>query len=361
MAVTTSIAIFTAFSNIMFLIGVAAWNLNEGIALAAVGVVTFFGVLVASSVFEEHRHDHRNPLMPNSVFVGKNIDPATRTSIETIVNTASASASNFTKFLALAKFNKLNDNTRNEIVTEFNNELKKPRFSVVDTNQLKQEQSSTNFIQNIIVGKGILRKALASSLILTYVLLIGFSFDAQTLDDQFVQSPDTDDADAITPDANDSSTDSESTPSETLGTSSNSIYFVDMHDSTSSDTTDETDDTTDKTTETGDNSSKILDKDPQSLLQHFTIVVSLVIGFYFGTNIVTTLVQNSKASKDTLSDAIRNLETKLDTLNPASDQSKLSQYKSLQGQLETAMGMPDGNPKQAEITRISKEMKKVSV
>ena len=107
MRVTTVVAFFTAVANLTIIILMNTTDgLDLGLGLAAIGIITFFGVSLSSSIFEEHRHEHGN-------------------------------------------------------------------------------KKKSNLISNIVVGKGIMRKGLAASLVMTYIVLIGFSFSAVTLADSF--------------------------------------------------------------------------------------------------------------------------------------------------------------------------------
>lgn len=162
-----STSIVAALTGIVNLTIICLMNtdkgLDLGLGLAAIGITTFVGITVSSSIFEEHRHDH-------------------------------------------------NENSKDN-----------------------KEKSQNQFLQDTIVGKGIMRKALAASLVMTYIVLIGMSYSDGSIDNLWEKG-------IIT----------NSTSIGTDGTPSN------------------------------------------SLVQHFTTIVSIVIGFYFGSNMVTAAINSKK-------------------------------------------------------------------
>ena len=61
LAITTSIGILVAALDAVILHLMNSDSINNGIGIAMVGIVTFFGMMIASSVFEEHRRKSDNP------------------------------------------------------------------------------------------------------------------------------------------------------------------------------------------------------------------------------------------------------------------------------------------------------------
>lgn len=199
MLVTTLIAALTAGVNLCLILGINGSHpligkIEPGLGLAAIGIITFFGVSLSSSVFEEHRHDHKDP---------KN----------------------------------------------------------------KNNTGRDNLIPNIIAGKGIMRKGLAASLVMTYIVLIGLSFNAGTLNDSF-----------STNDLGVSSiiNSNETTYSKDVITNIVIKDIVTLGDKV----------------ESVNESVQVIESG--SLVQHFTIVITAVIGFYFGANILTSLLKDKK-------------------------------------------------------------------
>ena len=154
---TTLIAIFVAAGNLSLLYYMHLDKISNGIGLAMVGIVTFFGMLIVSSFFEEHRHEH-----------------ASNSKKEGSQNTSTA---------------------------------------------------AQKMVEKVVAGKGIMRKALASSLIIVYIIVIGL----------YVESGELSEAKQI----------------------------------------------------------------PRSLLEHFTIVVTAIVIFYFGSDIATIWFKNKYASSST--------------------------------------------------------------
>lgn len=209
---TTVVAFLTAAASLKIIYWMnSSDGLDHGLGLAAIGIVTFFGVSLSSSIFEEHRHDHK------------------------------------------AKHN-------------------------------------PHFISNVIVGTGIMRKGLAASLVITYIVLIGFSFSAGTLDNPLdgVTKPDT-----IPAKEGDKPTTGDTnirTQSPNININLENIGITDIR---------EYDKIQVKKTNSTSNSIEelILEKEPSTLVEHFTIVISVVVGFYFGSNTLAALLKARKEDK----------------------------------------------------------------
>ena len=172
--------------------------------LGAIGIVTFFGMLVVSSFFEEHRHKH----------------------------------------------DKNNETNSEESTTP------KPggKTATTQTPSTKPDKLKANFV----AGRGIMRKAIASTLILIYILILGFSLDAGVYDQPLVaNSPVTEDS--IKTEDKNNSEDDESKQSK--------------------------------------NENQPV---PQSLLQNFTVVIVAIITFYFGADIAKEIwgKKDSSPKKD---------------------------------------------------------------
>jgi len=199
MLTTSAVALATALTNLKIIYWMNVTDgLDLGLGLAAIGIITFFGVSLSSSIFEEHRHKHGN-------------------------------------------------------------------------------EQKTNLIPNIIAGKGIMRKGLAASLVLTYIVLIGFSFSAGTLDNSLR-------ADTIANIYNGTSLDryleiKNQSPDIDINISEIGIISSGVTKTDSSSKSIE---------------EMLLAKEPSTLVQHFTIVISVVIGFYFGSSALTTLLKSRK-------------------------------------------------------------------
>jgi len=178
--------------------------LDPGLGLAAIGIMTFFGVSLSSSIFEEHRHKHENK---------------------------------------------------------------------------HENEQKDNPILNIIAGKGIMRKGLASSLVMTYIVLIGLSFSAGTLDNPFSDGDDTNNVNETS--LNNSTVQSSSKDVITNIVIKDIVKFDSMKVTTTNQTSNSIEEV-------------ILEKEPSTLVQHFTIVISVVIGFYFSSNIITAYLKTRK-------------------------------------------------------------------
>lgn len=233
LAWTTGIGIGVASIDLFLLHLMNSSSVTNGIGLAMVGIVTFFGMLLASSVFEEHRHHHSSKPKKDG--------------------------------------------------TQSQNKL-----SVIDKT-----------LANVVAGKGIMRKAVAGSLIVVYIILIGLYADNGELNEPFpgietsVPANQESEGTSLTPDS-----DVELTG--TIGVTTLQLIQDNGGESESETNEEET-----KTNEEG-KETKTSEKEedseptkpiPRSLLEHFTTVITVIIGFYFGSSIVTKWLQ-SKYGKD---------------------------------------------------------------
>lgn len=224
--VTSLVAILTAISALGILglmnsteISVSGITIIEienkigiGIGIGMVGIIMFFGMLVASSIFEEHRHDH---------------------------------------------------------------------------NEDENARPSDDAMNNLFAGKGIMRKALAGSLIITYIIVIGLYAEAGELDAPLVVN-------ATQAKTTDVTMTSQSTQS--LASSNNS--------------------TNNGQTEP----EKIQERIPKSLLEHFTIVVSIMIGFYFGTDMLSKWMKAKYPETGKGKNVTKEMVDKINKLNITPDE-----------------------------------------
>lgn len=164
--------------------------------LTGVGIVTFFGMLIVSSFFEEHRHNHKQ--------------------------TSNASS----------------------------HDLLKATF---------------------VSGRGIMRKAIASSLIVMYFIVIAQGINTGVADEPLVAKPDESEAE-------------KETESDKMGDSTGETSDSDTNDDSNSGEQTQTE------SETEDSDLPVA----TSLLQHFTALVSVIIAFYFGKDIVKIIWENKK-------------------------------------------------------------------
>ncbi len=187
--------------------------LDFGLGLAAIGVNTFVGVSLSSSIFEEHRHGHG----------------------------------------------------------------KKPR---------------SHFIQDALVGTGIMRKALAASLVMTYIVLIGMSYSGGSIDNLWDNGllNNTSSTGVL----NNSSSSVSTIYTFNITTLNNSTIMINSHNPIPNIGIKDI-------VKFGaiDNGLKsaggaIIVKDSNSLVEHFTAIVSIVIGFYFSTNIISAYIKSKK-------------------------------------------------------------------
>jgi len=147
----SAVAIVTAFVSLKIIYWMNADGLDLGLGLASIGIVTFIGTILASSIFEEHRHDH-------------------------------------------------NDKSKDN-----------------------KEKSKNQFLQDTIVGKGIMRKALAASLVMTYIVLIGMSYSDGSIENLWDKGIITN---STSMDANESGT------ATSMGNNGSSIYIASSNNST---------------------------------------------------------------------------------------------------------------------------------
>lgn len=81
MAWTSGVAITAGVACLLVIYCMAYHELDKGLGFASIGIITFFGVAVSSSIFEEHRHNHGSE-NPNTVFVGKDVPEEVRNRIK---------------------------------------------------------------------------------------------------------------------------------------------------------------------------------------------------------------------------------------------------------------------------------------
>lgn len=228
---TTVIAIVVAAGNLSVLFFMNSGEITNGIGIAMVGIITFFGMLMVSSFFEEHRHEH-----------------ASNSKKEGSQNTSTA---------------------------------------------------AQKMVEKVVAGKGIMRKAIAGSLIVVYIILIGLYADNGELNEPFpgietsVPANQESEGTSLTPDSNVELT-------GTIGVITLQL-IQDNGDESESETNEEETKTNEEGKETK-TSEKEEDSEsarpiPRSLLEHFTTVITVIIGFYFGSSILTKWVQ-SKYGKD---------------------------------------------------------------
>jgi len=215
---TSLVAIITAGVNLGIIFWMNSDGLNLGLGLASIGIITFIGISVSSSVFEEHRHDH-----------GK-----------------------------------------------------------------KKNQS----LVNALVGTGIMRKSIAASLVMTYIVLIGLSFGADTLYDSFMDNkkPPQTDVD-VTPTTKTVAPITSEPPNESSKGDVNTNISINLENiGQFLKDNNQIDEVTLKITNSTSNEIQeiILAKEPETLVEHFTIIISVVIGFYFGANAVSAFLKSRK-------------------------------------------------------------------
>ena len=226
---TTLVAALTAGVNLIIIFwmggfGLKTTTLDSGLGLAAIGITTFFGVSLSSSIFEKYREPETKP--------------------ET-----------------------------------------KPFGSL---------------ISNVVVGKGIMRKGLAASLVMTYIVLIGLSFSAGTLDNPLGEPDKT-----TKPPVNGETPTDDKTLPGSINTSvsinlENIGQFLNDNKQIDKIQVKKTDPDSKAIEEL------ILTKEPDTLVEHFTIVISVVIGFYFGANTLSALLKSRKGkTSDDLSEILK--------------------------------------------------------
>ena len=250
---TTSVAaLLTAIGNLFIIFWMSGPNsfvemiigseleltaLNPGLGLGAIGLITFFGVSLSSSIFEEHRHKHGN-------------------------------------------------------------------------------EQKGNLISNTIVGKGIMRKGLAASLVITYIVLIGLSFSAGNLYTSFSDVNGTNNiingTDNDASNINGTSLNNSTTPLSSQDVNTNIVIK----------------DIVTLGTKVKSIEDSIQAKESNSLVQHFTIVISLVVSFYFSANFITAYIDARKEDK-TSNDPLKILKARL-----AKDEIDEKKYKKLKALIE---------------------------
>ncbi|NIP61700.1 MAG: hypothetical protein GWN01_13470 [Nitrosopumilaceae archaeon] len=305
--ITTLVALGTAGVDLKILLMMSD-SLDKGLGLAAIGTVTFFGALLFSSFFEEHRHKHKNPHI--------NLDGMEEPEKNNVIKKLKQLESDFTQ-KKIKEINDLEDKKKNEtdekkkdnidkeLAEKYNELLKNPMNKLNMGSQGKKSDSS--LIGDIIAGRGIMRKALASSLVITYIVLIGLSYSDATLYDQFI-TPDTEeneDADNSNENGNQESSEGTASsldsfiysmmPVATGQSSGNPSDELSIEDSVKIEKQSEEEPSEEDGSIDHDVMMKLLEKNPQSLVQHFTIVVSVVIGFYFGSNALNALIQRRQS------------------------------------------------------------------
>ena len=235
---TTLVAALTAGVNLFIIFWMSGYNpfvkmifeevfdtelklisLDYGLGLAAIGIITFFGVSLSSSIFEKYKD--------------------------------------------------------------------KPKTETV---------SSENLVSRVVIGKGIMRKAIAASLVMTYIVLIGLSFSAGSLNNSLSGSDSEDDSD-------------DSTTKVPIFSNSNDVNTnIVIKDIVTFDKI--------KVTTTNETSKSLqevmLEKEPDTLVEHFTMVISVVIGFYFSSNILNAVLKSRNEGK-TLNNPLEILKVRLAT------------------------------------------------
>lgn len=197
----------TAGSTLFALYEMNTKALDLGIGIAMVGVITFCGTLIASSIFEEHRHDHsKHSKKKGELVIDKSVPDEDASDIEELVAKKNQEKSTTTRSTEIEELKKL----------------------------LKKQKDTPNFLETFFAGKGIMRKAIASSIIITYIVIIGVYADNGELDSLIAQE---------TSSVNATSADADPTK-----------------------------------------------RVPKSLLDHFTVVVSIIIVFYFSADVITKYI-----------------------------------------------------------------------
>ncbi|MCV0430646.1 hypothetical protein [Nitrosopumilus sp.] len=310
---TSLIAIVTGIANLSVIYCMSLEKgITEGLGLAAIGIITFWGTLVASSVFEEHRHDHGIAHAPDKIIVGKNVDDSIKEKLRSIRD--QEGRQDFEKNIGthFSTFTKTNDSDKlkKDILKEFS--LTKNPFVFVDKKNPKKDESG-NFVENVIVGTGIMRKSLAASLVITYIVLIGLSLSAGTLDDSIKEPENSSASKQSILGAASYYVMSGQILKSAFGANLSTELSETIEMSESSDTHQKSTVTKlEKQNSEGTKSPEqiLLEKDPKTLIEHFTIVVTAVVGFYFGSNTLNALLKARKEdhSNDDLSDINKKLE-----------------------------------------------------
>ena len=274
-------AIGIAAFDVGILFGMSA-GFQHGIGLAIIAVGTFFGMLMVSSYFEEHRHKHDKE--------GKSI------------------------------FSDLGDDVKKKLEEA----LKGTDIAIKKTSELKKQEADKELglLANVIAGRGILRKAIASSLIITYVIFLGLFLDNGQLGETF-PGFETKEADEETSKLDEKPQEESTTNTLGISTFASNLILVQKENNEPSESSTPSKDNqasngdsseNDKPSTTSENSNK--QQIPKSLLEHFTIVITIVIGFYFGTDIAQ-LIAKSRVSKGKDTPSNKNKETQTHSKNKA--------------------------------------------
>ena len=224
--VTTFIAVGVASVNSLLLYSMSLGSTTNGIGLAMVGIVTFFGMLIASSVFEEHRHEH------------------------------------------------------------------------APTSKTNKPTAGEKMVAKVVAGKGIMRKALASSLIIVYIIVVGLYVDNGELSEPFAAMETTTSESQKLPE--NSTKDSKGELTDSVGFAT--LQLVQDEGGGAEPETEEEEQKeaeAKKEAETEKEAKKPAKPIPRSLLEHFTTVVTAIIIFYFGSDIATNWFKNKYGSSST--------------------------------------------------------------
>lgn len=225
--VTTLIGIGVAGGNLCLLYFMNSASIANGIGLAMVGIITFFGMMIASSVFEEHRHEHA----PNSKKVG--------------------------------------------------------------TQSQNISTAAEKMVAKVVAGKGIMRKAIASSLIIVYIIVIGLYVENGELSEPLATTEIPESVGQETPAADTTESSSKLT---------NYVSFAALQliqgESNASESEPEEEEQSETEAQEEEETRRPI---PRSLLEHFTTVVTAIIVFYFGTDIATAWFKSKYGSSSATS------------------------------------------------------------
>ena len=342
-------AIVTAIINL----GIIYWmskpsGLDHGLGLAAIGITTFCGILLSSSIFEEHRHGHGSVHAKDKVIVGKNVSDEIRGQLKGVE--ASKFSEKLDNLLKDAKTKDI-DKTKIELVKDFKDKEKNSDFIFVDTKNAHKTESGS-FIEGVIVGTGIMRKALAGSLVITYIVLIGLSFSAGSLDDAFKTEPES------TPSTDAADATSSATPDQSiLGAATNFIFsgkimeevfgqkstppLIENLKKKKKKSTHRTEivkvPTPAETAKQKSIEELLLEKNPRTLVEHFTIVITAIVGFYFGSNTLKSYLDTrkedltrNKSKESDKEDSLKKILEQLKKVKPSDDDT----YKAIKSLIE---------------------------
>jgi len=224
---TTGIAIVVAAGNLSVLFFMNSGEITNGIGIAMVGIITFFGMLMVSSFFEEHRHEH---------------------------------ASNSKK-----------EGSQN------------------------RSTATQKMVEKVVAGKGIMRKAIASSIIIVYIIVVGLYLENGELNQPFPGVETTTSESQKSPET--STKASEGGLTDSVGFAS--LQLIQDEGGGSEPETEEEkqkEGETKKEKQKEGEAEKPAKQIPRSLLEHFTIVVTAIVIFYFGSDIATIWFKNKYAS-----------------------------------------------------------------